>query len=212
VDDLKAKYDGMHASGVAKLQSGDFPFWTGITAEQGQNLVLAAKFQPSVQLGSILDQIGTLGDHYGISLSIANRDYPFHVTIKQGTPSEKAQPLPNLVKRFEVLCDETFTFGHLILGPNILLASSKIPTVVTKCRTTVSQVMEQHGVKPADISILHATIARVTSVADSSKLPRFVEMLETSSELVALQPFKLTVLSLFLGTSAELDKLHVLQA
>lgn len=201
---LEEKYAAMNQGGVEKLRSGQFDLWQGLPANDAPNLILAVHFKPSRALDDVCQMLVVAASDCGIELCLAGRDYPFHVTIQQGAPTDVSQSLSNLATPFALALGATFVFDQVIVGPNILFASSHIPSVVTDCRMDISNVMAVSGVVPAPISILHATAARITKVSDASALPDFVRLVSTLRELIQSRPFELTVSHLSFGTVGEL--------
>ncbi len=194
----------MNQGGVDKLLSGQFDKWQGLPAKDAPNLILAAHFKPNRALDDVMETLRVAAVDSGIDLCLAGRDYPFHVTIQQGTLSELSRAMPNLAPRFDLLRDVTFAFEQVIAGPNILFASSQIPQLVPDCRAAISNVMTEYSLMPSPISILHATAARITNVSDVNVLPDFVSLVSTLRDRVQQRPLELTVSHVSFGTVAEL--------
>lgn len=204
MDVLDEKYAAMNQGGVAKLLSGQFDKWQGLPAKDAPNLILAVHFKPSRALDDVIETLRVAAVDSGIDLCLAGRDYPFHVTIQQGVSNDQSQALPNLASQFEYLCGMSFEFGHVIAGPNILLASSTIPLEVGVVRVALSHTMSASGMAPSPISILHATAARITNVSDVNVLPDFVRLVSILRDRVLQCPLELTVSHVSFGTVAEL--------
>ena len=201
---LEERYRTIHSGGLSKLVSGDILFWNGLPESDWYKPIVAAKMHVSDTIQDLIDSIASIARSTGVEIALAGRDFPLHVTLKQGKVDMLGVGVDHSLPAL-TLIGEMWKFEHLALGPNTILGSETASETVHPVRALLNEVFTTAGLEPVPLDIVHATIAWVMYHMNVADLMRYTERLLLRSEVAAM-PLMLKVESIYWGTIGDLLK------
>jgi hypothetical protein len=198
------RYAGIHNGGFPKLGSGDFGLWTGIPLLDRQKPIVAAKVAMDDSVQELCQLIDMVARRAGVEVYLAGRDFPMHVTLKQGKVDMPESGCADCSLSAAELIDQTWVFEHLVVAPTMIIGSEEAPALVEGTRQRLDEAFATEGLEPAALDIVHSTMARVVAFESPAGLLRYAaDMLDIRINM-AKRPLLVTVASIYWGTVAGL--------
>ncbi len=213
---------GNHDRGMAALLSGENKPFSSFpeTLKQRYNVSLFPDMRSLELLESLVQQILVKAiNGNGLSLYTAGDDYPFHVTLLEGTSdSQQDLSLSDFAPKgyyqtsgmnADVVGTEV-AFSELVVdGSNITLHAVNIPEIVIKSRRLLGDRYRQEGFTALPMTdIFHMTLGRITSeMGAQARLNYAVEMLNLR-RVIREKPIIVNIGSHYEGASWHLVRGH----
>lgn len=162
------KLRGIHDRGILAVNEGRIKPFVVPEAAFTQ-FILVNAFLHFQFTNRLLKPLAMLENRLGLQFTLADRDFLLHSTIKQcnlpaGVDAD-AMEVSDLLAAFASINKHEAVFDTVVLNDgNVLLAASKVSTVVIECRLELDALIRARGLEPAPIDILHMTLGRITNL------------------------------------------------
>lgn len=214
-------YANIDNAGKTACQTGTLGIFQGFGNELTQTFIAAALPPAEPALIDFILDIGAAASGKGLGLISAGANYPFHLTLAQGRGG--LLPNPAGVARFVDGMRETFSslFLHHLHGVciafdtlamdakgGIILGVGNIPDAIFEMRAHIARLLNEHTINPiVPENMLHATIARVTSVPEQDSMKRLQEfrlLFEEAQGYLRGDPIVVRIGDFYLGSTFHL--------
>lgn len=196
IGNAKAAVSTEVSDGRIRLTIGkEFRDYEGIPAETRKrfNVALRPGISSVEQLKRTSDDILSTAENVDAVMSLAGRDYPYHITIlelrqEDGDISpETEEMLACEIARNEIIQGASTTqvsldYFFIDKGGNVIFAAKQIPQEIIDARDEIARIGEKYGLKPLLLTnILHMSAARPLKVPSMDKRPEYYRMSEARS-------------------------------
>ncbi len=192
------KLRGIHDRGILAVNEGRIKPFVVPEAAFTQ-FILVNAFLHFQFTNRLLKPLAMLENRLGLQFTLADRDFLLHSTIKQcnlpGEVDADAMEVSSLLAAFASINKHEAVFDTVVLNDgNVLLAASKVPTVVIECRLELDKLIRARGLEPTPIDILHMTLARLITLPGKSlgfALDTYRDTVLELRAMVAEEPIRL---------------------
>lgn len=228
--EIGRKYATINRAGRKAAREGAFAEHTGwpesLKDRFNASILFDDASEQTVQ-DRILSRLETLEKQLGISIYLAQRDFPLHSTVLEGVlENEKEAPVPQHEERRVSLFSDIrkgtpaadvegtlmgtdIEYKYLLIDKgNILLTSAEIPQKVLDARGTLGTEYREKGLRPLPMTnILHCSLGRISGFPKSPQddtgriLKEYTEALLALRHEISKNPLHLKVHEIYYGNA-----------
>jgi len=212
------KYAEIDLAGKNSLNKAEIKRFEGLDESLKNRFISALQFSPESEKEverRITSEMAKIAVEFGISFTLAGKDFPLHSTIGEGLyegkdDSEREEifdqthgdkKLDDILSR---ISKEPIEYKYLLLDKgNVILSAIKIPEEITAARSELASFYQEKGMKPLLMeNILHITIGRMNEIPEEGKEESFEGYKKKMIALrhaISSDPIKLQVSGVFDG-------------